>query len=282
MKLKVIASLLVGLSVSGCALQKDYIALQGRITTLEAELNQSRALSQGVDEKVTTNSARLGNRLDEIEESLRTVRGSVDESLHSTTQASKHSTNIEQSLGELRSAIEGLSQKIARLESYTGYEATDNRTAAAPATPTTPAAASPAAAATTPSSKPVPPDAKPSTQSLYMEAKKAFDAGDLETAKSGFSAVVTKFPSSDSADNAQFWIGEIYYREKWYQKAILEYQKVIENYPLGNKVPAAYLKQGLSFEALGEKGNARLIFGELVRKHPGTAEAAIAKKKLGK
>jgi TolA-binding protein len=56
-----------------------------------------------------------------------------------------------------------------------------------------------------------------------------------------------RFPKSDNADNAQFWIGEIYYRQKWYETAILEYQKVIENYPKGNKVQASLLKQGFAF-----------------------------------
>ena len=40
--------------------------------------------------------------------------------------------------------------------------------------------------------------------------------------------MLKRFPQSDQADNAQFWIGETYYRENWYEKAILEYQKVIE------------------------------------------------------
>jgi TolA-binding protein len=60
----------------------------------------------------------------------------------------------------------------------------------------------------------------------------------------------------------------------------LEYQKVIENYPSGNKIPAALLKQGLSFLNIGETNNARLVLKELVAKHPGTNEAAIAKQKL--
>ena len=34
---------------------------------------------------------------------------------------------------------------------------------------------------------------------------------------------------------------------KWYEKAILEYQKVVEKYPKGNKVQASLLKQGFSF-----------------------------------
>lgn len=259
MKLKAIACLLVGLSVSGCALQKDYIALQGRITALEEELRQSRSLSQGVEEKVTRKNVRLINRMEGIDEELRVLRGDLEETLHRGKQLSSQTIDLEQSLGEMQSTVKVLSKKLSRLENFTGFEPSDSG----------------------PATQPLKPDVKPSAQSIYREAKKTFDAGNMESAKSGFTAVVETFPTSDSADNAQFWIGEIYYREKWYQKAILEYQKVIENYPDGNKVPAAYLKQGLAFEALGETENAHLILGELLRKFPNTAEASIARKKMG-
>jgi len=89
-----------------------------------------------------------------------------------------------------------------------------------------------------------------------------------------------RFPTAKNADNAQFWIGETYYREKWYEKAILEYQKVIEKYPKGNKVPASLLKQGLAFYSIGDKANARLIMNELIAKYPHSREAKIARKKL--
>ena len=123
--------------------------------------------------------------------------------------------------------------------------------------------------------------AKPaSDQALYLEAKKAFDAGNVEAARKSFEQLIAAYPKSPHADNSQFWIGETYYREKWYEKAILEYQKVIENYPTGNKIPAALLKQGLSFLNIGETNNARLVLQELVAKHPATNEASIAKQKL--
>ncbi|MEK6196353.1 MAG: tetratricopeptide repeat protein, partial [Deltaproteobacteria bacterium] len=67
---------------------------------------------------------------------------------------------------------------------------------------------------------------------------------------------------------------------KWYEKAILEYQKVIENYPKGNKVPASLLKQGFAFLSLGDKANARLILNELAKKYPDTNEGKIAVQKL--
>jgi tol-pal system protein YbgF len=113
-------------------------------------------------------------------------------------------------------------------------------------------------------------------------AKKLLDKGDVKAARKGFRNLIKKFPRSKNADNAQFWIGESYYREKWYQKAILEYQKVIENYPRGNKVAGAYLKQGLSFAALGENANSRLILNELIKKFPNSGEAVIGQKKLKK
>jgi tol-pal system protein YbgF len=123
-------------------------------------------------------------------------------------------------------------------------------------------------------------DSGGSENEVYASAKQAFDQGDLEAAREEFQRIIKQYPKSPHADNAQFWIGEIYYREKWYEKAILEYQKVIEKYPKGNKVPASLLKQGFAFLNLGEKANARLILNELVAKHPKSNEAKIAKQKL--
>jgi len=119
-----------------------------------------------------------------------------------------------------------------------------------------------------------------SEEEIYRSAKQAFDQGDSEAARRGFQEFIKRYPKSKNADNAQFWIGEIYYREKWYEKAILEYQNVIEKYPQGNKVPAALLKQGLAFSSIGDKANAKLILEELNRKYPKSNEAKVAAETL--
>lgn len=121
---------------------------------------------------------------------------------------------------------------------------------------------------------------KLSEAELYAASKRSFDQGEFEKAREGFQTLIRMYPKSNNADNAQFWVGEIYYREKWYEKSILEYQKVIENYPRGNKVPASLLKQGLAFFNIGDKANARLILKELLKKFPTSNEAKIAKQKL--
>jgi tol-pal system protein YbgF len=116
--------------------------------------------------------------------------------------------------------------------------------------------------------------------SVYNHAKSLLDDDKTESARREFEKFLSLFPDSDKADNAKFWIAESYYRDKWYEKAILEYQAVIENYPQGNKIAASLLKQGYAFDNLGETANARLILKELVKKFPESNEAKIAREKL--
>jgi len=95
-----------------------------------------------------------------------------------------------------------------------------------------------------------------------------------------FKKFLEVYPKYELADNAQFWIGECYYFEKKYEKAIIEYEKVTKNFPDGNKVPYAFLKQGLSFLKLGDKASAKLLLQQVIKDFPNTSQARIARAKL--
>ena len=66
----------------------------------------------------------------------------------------------------------------------------------------------------------------------------------------------------------------------FYEAAILEYEKVTKNYPNGNKVSYALLKQGLSFLNLGDKTSAKLLLQEVIKDYPNTSQARIARSTL--
>jgi TolA-binding protein len=51
-------------------------------------------------------------------------------------------------------------------------------------------------------------------------------------------------------------------------------------FPEGNKVPYALLKQGLSFQQLGDKTSARLFLQQVIRDYPNTNQARVARAKL--
>jgi tol-pal system protein YbgF len=99
-------------------------------------------------------------------------------------------------------------------------------------------------------------------------------------ARESFSTLLQTFPKSELAADAQFFIAESYFSEKWYEKAILEYQVVISRYTKSNRRPASLYKQARSFEIIGDTTNSKSRYTDLVNVYPKSAEAGLAKKKL--
>jgi tol-pal system protein YbgF len=104
---------------------------------------------------------------------------------------------------------------------------------------------------------PAPPE--PAAKGLYEEGKLLFDRKDYRQAAELFRNYLREDPKGANAAAAQFYIGESLYSEKRYEEAILEYQKVVEGFPKSSQVPTTLLKQGLSFQALGDGGSAKLL-----------------------
>ncbi len=115
---------------------------------------------------------------------------------------------------------------------------------------------------------------------LYRDAYESYQKGDNDGARRKFEAFLKQYPNTDLSDNAQFWIGETYYAKKDYEKAILEYEKVIAKYPEGDKVPAALLKQAFAFLELGDKTNGRNLLRRVIERYPQSEQAEVAKKRL--
>lgn len=128
-----------------------------------------------------------------------------------------------------------------------------------------------------------PPEIKPPSTGagdLYKDAYEAFQKNDLEGARKKFEVFLKQYPNTELSDNAQFWIGETYYAQKEYEKAILEYEKAIVKYPEGDKIPSALFKQALAFLELGDKTNGRNLLRRVMEKYPQSEQAEMAKKKL--
>lgn len=263
-------------TLAGCATRRDVVTIDTRLSEIEMRESEERRRREDFAKAREANeaairqmAASLRAQMDELRDELRVLRGRVEEIEYAQKQArgggaeaGGGTTPREDRLQRLEESAQQLAQRVGRLEEHLKLD-------------------SPAAAAAKPESRIRPESAAvPSEQELYSRAKQFFDQGNMPQARRSFEELLQRYPRSDNADNAQFWIAETFFREKAYEKAILEYQKVIEKYPKGNKVPAALLKQGHAFLALGDKVNSRLLFEEVIRKHPNTAEARTAAEKL--
>lgn len=115
------------------------------------------------------------------------------------------------------------------------------------------------------------------TDALYLKGLDSFKAGDFVTAREQFTKFFDQNPKHDLAANAHYWIGETHYSEKNYESAILSYQEVIKNYPGKEKVVAAMLKQGMSFNMLKDPKSAKFVLKKLVEGFPKSEEAKRAR-----
>ncbi len=87
-------------------------------------------------------------------------------------------------------------------------------------------------------------------ESGYQECRDLYKGRDFDKAIEGFEAFLSKYPNSDLAPNAQYWLAECYYGKDDLRRAKREFERVVENYPNSRKVPSANRKILMSSQKL--------------------------------
>ncbi len=134
----------------------------------------------------------------------------------------------------------------------------------------------PVASTTTPSGGGV----EEAPDKLYVEGYSQFNTGKYLEAQKSFEEFLRRSPESDLADDAQYWVGECFFSLKDYRRAILEFRRVIDQYPFGNKVPQSFFRVGLSYLALGERDRAAENLETVVQAFPKSDVATVARATL--
>jgi len=114
----------------------------------------------------------------------------------------------------------------------------------------------------------------------YSAAYSDIAAGRYDLARDAFREYLRYYPDTEVSDNAQYWIGECLYARGDFPGAIAEFKRVVENYPKGDKVPAAIFKTGVSQARLKQEDDARKSFRLVIQRYPKSPEASLAKERL--
>ena len=114
----------------------------------------------------------------------------------------------------------------------------------------------------------------------YDRALEQLKEGRYTEASSAFQAFLKKYPGSSYADNAQYWLGEVYYVTRKFQPALSEFGKVVDGYPDSTKIADAKLKIGYIQYELKDWAKARQTLDQVVQAHPGTTTARLAQERL--
>lgn len=201
---------------------------------------------------------------------------------------------MQDQLAQQQGTIEVLQNEVRQLkqEGLERYQDLDRRIGAGVAPAATPdnssaggapsaaagsAAAGVAAAAPAASSEP----GDPAKEKLYYDA--AFDlikAKDFDKASQAFTAFLRKYPNSQYAGNAQYWLGEVNLAKGDLQAAGQAFAKVSQLYPKHAKVPDSLYKLADVERRLGHTDKVKGILQQVVAQYPGTSAAQLAQRDL--
>src|SRR5450830_1273693 len=201
-------------------------------------------------------------------------------------------TSAPSAQGELFNQLQRMQDQLSQQQGLERYQDLDRRIGAGVTPAATPdnssaggapsaaaggAAAGAAAAAPAASSEP----GDPAKEKLYYDA--AFDlikAKDFDKASKAFTAFLGRYPNSQYAGNAQYWLGEVNLAKGDLQGAGQAFAKVSQLYPKHAKVPDSLYKLADVERRLGHTDKVKGILQQVVAQYPGTSAAQLAQRDL--
>ena len=243
--------------------------------------------ARDLDERLKRIERLLGSEsllklFDEVESlgtEVRELRGQLEVLSHTINQLDRRQ----------RELYLDTDQRLQRIESASPTQTANPspQPASPPATPATaaetaaPSRPAPAPAAAAPAQTPPTTGIDPfAEQQAYQSAFDLLKSGRYEDAAIAFQQFIAEYPAGSYADNAQYWLGETFYITRRFAQAVQEFERLVSAYPNSQKLTHALLKIGYAHDELGNKAEAERVLGELMERHPQSAAAALARKRL--
>ncbi len=256
-------------------LQRDVTALLQGQKDLQTQMTQDHTVQRTLIEQSSDSVTKLSSTMNSLQKSVQDVQANSGTRLDTmSTQVQGLSDNLE----EIKSRLGKLNQQLVDLQN--AVQSLDAKISTG--TPTTAGGtATPTSSAAPPSGSSIaPPSAAPPADTLYQNGLRDIQSGKYDLARSEFQDYLKYYGNTDLASNAQFYIGEMAYKQKKYQEAIAEYDKVLNNYPKSFKLAPARLHRGMALIELGQKASGIRELREVIRRFPGSEEERYARGRL--
>lgn len=284
-----VASILA-MTATGCVTPQDIEGLNAQLADIQRQvlqLQKQAPSKEEVSSQVSTLGTNMGRQMEsllkteaDMQVKLQDLSSQIDE-----LQAKLEDTNYR--LAQLSQQIAATNQELKAFRSVP--PATLPEGEAQPPAQTPPQnpgpirGVGPTGAETAPAA-PATPRTSGGTgadpQALYNSAYNDYLKGSYDLALREFQEYLANFPTTDLADNATYWIGECYYRQRRFRQAVDQFDQVLERFPRSDKVAAATLKKGYALLELGERSEGVVQLRNVIRQHPTSDEANLARQRL--
>lgn len=260
-----LAALAVLSAPAGFAQKREIAQLQRDIAILQDEMRTS---IKQQNERLAALESMLKTTLDQINATNRSVTV-LDNSLR--TRMEQGLTKSMAGMGAkvdtlaedyryVRETVAELNSKLTKISSQVADLDNAIRTMQAPPAP-------PAGAPGVAPSASGPPQGV-TAQSLYQDALRDKSAGNNDLAMRQFNDYLSWFGGTDLAPNAQYYIGEIFYNQKEFDKAMQSFDAVLERFPKNAKTTDARFMKGRTLVRLGQRNEGAEEFRAIIKEAP--------------
>jgi tol-pal system protein YbgF len=246
------------LVLAGCLVTEEQLRMQREVLELSRRLDSTERALRAVQEEtaggvrdrlenLTRQQAELQAGVDSVRVDMQGVQGRFDDLGRADAGLRQELTLMRDEFGL---QLADLGQRLVKLEDSAGAIA---------------------------SVAPV----EESADALYERGLQAIrDQQDLAAGRELMNTFLKRYPADPRAVNAAYWIGETFYAEKAYDRAVLQFEEVVQRYGDNPKVAAALYKQALAFDLLKDRASARLVMRKLTERFPLAEESKKAREKL--
>jgi tol-pal system protein YbgF len=248
-----------GVNKETLQLQTQVQVMQEQMTSMQRSFDERMGIMRSMIEQNTDAVSKIAPLLDKLQVAIQ-------------KQNTDGASRVDQFSGQIQSLNDSIDELKARLGKVS--KQLDDLQASQQTVAAQTAQAAQVAQANQQQQQAPPPDV------LYNNGLRDYNAGKADLATQEFNDYLKFYPNTDLAGNASFYLAEIEFKAGNYAQAAKDYDKVLENFPSGNKVAAAHLKKGYSYAELGQKDAAVAELQTLIQRFPRAPEAAQAKEKL--
>jgi tol-pal system protein YbgF len=239
--------------------------LQKQIHDLQQVILQSRESGRPVEVRVATDPdpalLALTPRLDDLEQSSRTLNSTVETLTHELGEARKAAADARDQVKALNERVETLSTRLQVIEGFQRGVAAAG--VAPPMINAPPPAGSQDQAAPAQAEEPPPDPAQG-----YATGRRLFSAGDYAGAASALQAFIEQNADSPQGPQARYWLGESLFRQGDYADAATAYIGAIRGWPKTTWAPDALVKLARSLDSMGRPKDVCSTLDELTRRYP--------------
>ena len=226
---------------------------------------QMTAIVNALQQKINAQSDSASGKLDATSGQLQSLNDSVDE--------------LKSRIAKLDKSVQDMQTQLQNIQTPPPSAATGVPNAAPGALPSD-GGATPVTSLTAPAAPATNPNQAPPLQETFQAGVRDYNAARYGVASGEFQDVLRYYPLDDLAGSAQFYLGEIAYRQQKFTDAVKAYNAVLEGFPGSSRAPAAQLRKGLALLQLDKKTAGIHELQVLIQRHPQTPEAAQARTKL--